>query len=443
MKLIKKYMLFSLLIGCTKIHAMNDFITDVTRKNNATTMRKLFECSDISSRIIDFLGGNPDGSPVTQGSITGINSDGSAITQDIKVAENFDGTPVYKKVLKRIIPICILEQKLIIDLIIEDQEKESTTTFSPIRIVDQEPVCDVIADASHCDTDYDRIKNVCRIVDLYAFLFPQIPKNLCTEILQKINKRTTWYSPDHRESPQKNSCNDSLLRKSINLKNYKLTKLLLKYGANSNEMLDVTPDDTRTILFRAAEMFDEQSIKLLVDHGADRTIKDWHGYTALGYAIHNIPIDVENSNLQFLEPLLTNNANLDDRDTCGNTLLDLAIIRSNSTIIKTLLAHGANPNAQRKNGWTPLHLAIFYSKTNLTKILVEHGVNLNIQDEDGWTPLHHAFHRQDKESVELLIAHRANQDIKDNNGKFPRDIPINPFYLPKPAPIKKSSCSIM
>ena len=69
--------------------------------------------------------------------------------------------------------------------------------------------------------------------------------------------------------------------------------------------------------------------------------------------------------------LLHYGANINRRDSCGNTALNAAMIRGHSSTVQLLLSHGANPNLQGEG--SPLWNAENRDDTNIIEVLKSHG----------------------------------------------------------------------
>lgn len=141
-----------------------------------------------------------------------------------------------------------------------------------------------------------------------------------------------------------------------------LMRLLLRRGANANRQ----DDRGRTALmyvgvldmyyssYNNEERDDEvpaarltaSPARLLIQHGADITLRDHQGKTALMWAAQGNP--------QAVSLLLAHGARVDARDKSGRTaLLCAASVRDLSSMGR-LLAAGADVDAQDKEGETPL-----------------------------------------------------------------------------------------
>lgn len=177
-------------------------------------------------------------------------------------------------------------------------------------------------------------------------------------------------------------------------------------------------------------------VSLLIEHGADVSIKDKQGKTPLDYEttseIKKMLEDAQKSQLIFVTALKQMGAfkegqiiNVPDFikkgyvsdfrrfinlipgalqafDDKGNTLLHYAIISESANVVRLLLARGANIDAPDKN-WkrTPLLLVLareyppaeraeYGFDIAIINLFLDFGANVNVQDSSEKTPLHYA-----------------------------------------------------
>lgn len=121
-------------------------------------------------------------------------------------------------------------------------------------------------------------------------------------------------------------------------------KEALDAGASANERFEFG----RTPLMHAAD--DEDLVRLLIEHGADPTLRDDAGATALHYAALS-----DDSATVFA--LCRAGANPDASDFDGVTPLILAAWEGNEDAVTALLAAGASVHARDSKGRTAIELA--------------------------------------------------------------------------------------
>ena len=124
------------------------------------------------------------------------------------------------------------------------------------------------------------------------------------------------------------------------------------------------------------------------------------------------------------------------KTTWGDTALHRAADCGNVEILELLLSNGADINAKDRNGNTPLHLASFFwpnstlvggrtwdlmvriprtSETSLdvTRSLLDHGADVNAVNCQGNTALHHSIITGQRSLVQLLLARNADVILKE------------------------------
>ena len=149
-------------------------------------------------------------------------------------------------------------------------------------------------------------------------------------------------------------------------------RFLLKKGIYKKEHLNEKEEYGNTPLHFACEEGIVESVKLLIDFGAN--------------------VNVENDQ--------------------GLTPLDKACARGDVEIVKMLVKAGAKVNVPDHNGRILLHDACRRGLLEIVKILVEAGADVNKQDIEGNTPLHLACKSGREEVVEYLLKVGADSTKK-------------------------------
>ena len=164
------------------------------------------------------------------------------------------------------------------------------------------------------------------------------------------------------------------------------------------------------------ECYDQYVAEVLVEYGADVTIKDDGGMTPLHYASMTF------SSNHLARFLLAKGAEVNARSNDGRTPLHLVNI---DEVAELLLENGADVTATRtrgtsRGGWTPLHSAAdTYRSGDVIDVLLAHGADVHARSEQRMTPLHLAAARWHVSNVETLIAAQAPVDIKNGLGRTP------------------------
>ncbi|KAL3873336.1 hypothetical protein ACJMK2_036468 [Sinanodonta woodiana] len=138
--------------------------------------------------------------------------------------------------------------------------------------------------------------------------------------------------------------------------------------------------DGKTPVILACEKGNSEQLKKLLDAGADVTVKDEEGKTALHYCADNLETQ------------------------CAEMLLDANI---------TLL------NIQDEQMYTPMHMAVLAGNENFLKLLIERGADIHCLDENYHTLVHLATASGHPKILEILIQHEADLSSADNYNAYP------------------------
>jgi ankyrin repeat protein len=194
--------------------------------------------------------------------------------------------------------------------------------------------------------------------------------------------------------------------------NKDLSELLVKYGANVNakyKKINLTP------LQIAASYGLKELAELLITNGADVNAKDksiwWKSdWTPLRYA-------VERGHIELVQLLIDNGARLDDTNTHGQTLGDIALYTGRKRIAELLIANGIDAT---------IHLSAYVGDRDKTKSFLDSGINVNLQDVQHSTPLHYAAKAGQSHVVQLLIGDGAEINVKySKDSDWVNDSPLH------------------
>jgi ankyrin repeat protein len=211
---------------------------------------------------------------------------------------------------------------------------------------------------------------------------------------------------------------------------------------NGGAEINHTTAEGDTALIEASRNNRPVTVQTLLDRGADTTIRNQRGGTALDSALrhHNAAVvnvffrnGAKNGNTELVSTLLGQGANIDEADANGDTALILAARNGHAGTVKELLNRGANTTLTNNRGGRAVQSAerhhhqavlnVFYhqaAKTGdsviLNWLLNRNAVELNHADEDGDTALIHAARNGQAEIVRNLLERGADGTIRNIRG---------------------------
>lgn len=111
----------------------------------------------------------------------------------------------------------------------------------------------------------------------------------------------------------------------------------------------------------------------------------------------------EQGNMQQIEELLAQDADVDAQDEHGYTALIWAAINGHREICELLIAHQIDINTQGKDGWTALMYAARDGRLQIVQLLLERGASVTIANNDHNTALMLAEYYSHVTCCDLLI----------------------------------------
>lgn len=155
-----------------------------------------------------------------------------------------------------------------------------------------------------------------------------------------------------------------------------------------------------------------ETVKFLVENGADFNARDSDGQTPLHWA-------VDRGHTELIHFLVQKcKCDLNGQDKHQHTALHRASALGQTDIVKFLVDFSADVELKNQNGWTALHVACYYYHLDIVSILVE-GNDVNIPNKDGWTPLHCCSMQGFADVASILLRHGANIDYQSKDGSTP------------------------
>ena len=171
-------------------------------------------------------------------------------------------------------------------------------------------------------------------------------------------------------------------------------------------VLAAAPAGDDPLVADAAMRGDLDTVRSLLDRGADVNVAQGDGMTALHWA-------AERGDLDMAEALIAAAAKVEVVTRVGDyTPLHLAAMYGNAGVLDALLQGGSDPTATNTNGTTPLHFAARAGAADAVAALLDHGAEVNAREfRSGQTPLifASAFNRVD--AMKVLIQRGADLDL--------------------------------
>ena len=125
---------------------------------------------------------------------------------------------------------------------------------------------------------------------------------------------------------------------------------------------------------------------------------------------------IENENVEIVEKLIYNNADVNYVGHSGNISLHLVCFTGNCQLLKIILNANANVNAINQKLQTPLMISSQFGFIKQVQILIINKADINRQDLCGISSLMFAFeYNLPKIALELLNS-RADVNLRNRNG---------------------------
>ena len=174
--------------------------------------------------------------------------------------------------------------------------------------------------------------------------------------------------------------------------------------------------DGETLLTSAARHGDFDSVKFLLQNGADVNAKNSSGDTALSCAVQSSAVP----DFEIVKLLLAFDAKVNTRNDKCETPLLIAAEKNADKVANLLVEHGCDTNVKDFNSYSPLHFAAKNNNGKLTEKLLQYGADPSSRiDEEGMTALHVAAKSGSVLVAEVLLDHGVDLEVTTYFGESP------------------------
>lgn len=245
--------------------------------------------------------------------------------------------------------------------------------------------------------------------------------------------------------------------------NVNITKLLIKNGADVNQVVNGDFIGERTPLMIAVKKLDHSSFDLLVKNNADINYKIMENYIVCesghilsGFDSINNAIGVltdpknystkftfnrgrsvlheaaEAGDIEIIKKLQKMGIDIREKNEFGWTCLMLSLRSNKLELVKYFVDNDNDINAVSSEGfkWTAiLEAATVCKNIDIIDYLIKKGADVNQRSVKRWTPLMFAVRSDNVEIAEMLIKNGANVNAVNNNSMSALDIATQANYV--------------
>uniref|UniRef100_A0A182W063 Histone-lysine N-methyltransferase n=1 Tax=Anopheles minimus TaxID=112268 RepID=A0A182W063_9DIPT len=204
---------------------------------------------------------------------------------------------------------------------------------------------------------------------------------------------------------------------------------LIMCRARSVDYLNIVDRALRTAVMCAVMGSKCDIVKLLLDSGADATLKGPYGMTVLHLAAKLGQHEAVRTILECARQRLTARdlmAFVNAVDNGRWTALAWAAENHHKQTVAQLISIGADVNVCDRLNNTSLHWAALSGCSDTLYLLMTKDCNPNLQNNNGETPLHIACRQGHAEICVVLLAMGASLNIRNTSNKLPQDTIENP-----------------
>ena len=180
---------------------------------------------------------------------------------------------------------------------------------------------------------------------------------------------------------------ENLNKKLVNVarvNDLRQVKECIAIGANVNASVHFSGHYTSALIV-SSEKGNYEIVKYLLESGADVNIRNSNGETALIKA-------AAKKNYRVIKLLIESGADVNVKSGNAHTALIMASTIDDFNTIKLLIESGADVNAKNRYGITTLMKVSRFWSLKDVKLLIEKGADVNAEDYDGQTAIDYAWH---------------------------------------------------
>ena len=208
----------------------------------------------------------------------------------------------------------------------------------------------------------------------------------------------------------------------------------------------------RTPLHSAAANGKLETVKALIELGADKNVKNIedqtplhlaaaNGHTEVAVALFKAGADIgaierehgqtplhlaaANGHTETVKALIDAGVDKNAKNSYGSTLLHFAASRGHMSTVSALMDMKADVEAKNDLGCTPLHYAAMEGREEVVQALIDAGVDKNAKSDIGYTPLHYAAMNGREEVVQALIDAGVDKNAIPVDGKTPLFVAVD------------------
>ncbi len=189
-----------------------------------------------------------------------------------------------------------------------------------------------------------------------------------------------------------------------------------KYGRNfkstPNKSIESAAKKLEKInksLIVATEKGDLKGVTVLLANGADVNAKNSNGDTAL-------ILSALKGHMDCMKALIANGASMNAKNSNGDTALIMSASKGHMDCIWTLIANGADVNAKNINGDTALIISTLKGDMDCMRALIANGADVNVKNNDGDTALIISALKGEMGCMRALIINGAGVNAKNTAG---------------------------